>query len=256
MDTIFNQIGSQRTLGQEIVRQIEKSIREKKLQAGQKLPTEKELCAMFGVSRTALREALQILSARGLITIRKGSGMFVNDFTTDHASKPMSLYLELNFDSSYVLHITDLRQIMEPEAARLAALNHSEADIVYLRKNLQDYLDNQDDVEKRALLDLQFHTRIMEASGNPLLPLMMEPIYSQMPRIKTLVVSKVPHDPGQDAFDYHSGIVDCIEARNPKKAHKAMVEHMQMARDDVLKLIEILRAEEVLEANQTNQTAL
>ena len=251
--TIFNQIGSQRTLGQEIVRQIEKSIREKKLKAGEKLPTEKELCAMFGVSRTALREALQILSARGLITIRKGSGMFVNDFSSDHASKPMSLYLELNFDTDYVLHITDVRQIMEPEAARLAALNHTPEDIEFLRNNLIEYSASQQDVEKRALLDLQFHTRIMEASGNPLLPLMMEPIYSQMPRIKTLVVSKVPHDPGQDAFDYHSHIVDCIEKGDSKKSHKAMSDHMRMAREDVLKLIEILKKEELREAAKATQ---
>ena len=71
MEDIFQKIGNSYTLSQRIVQQIENLIREKKLLAGQKLPTEKELCENFSVSRTAIREALQVLSAKGLI---KGNG--------------------------------------------------------------------------------------------------------------------------------------------------------------------------------------
>ncbi|RMD92070.1 MAG: FadR family transcriptional regulator, partial [Calditrichaeota bacterium] len=87
MNDLFSRIGNHRTLSQEIEHKIETAILEKKLIAGQKLPTEKELCEMFGVSRTALREALQMLSARGLLYIKKGSGVFVNDFSARHVSR-------------------------------------------------------------------------------------------------------------------------------------------------------------------------
>ncbi|MBN2354877.1 FadR family transcriptional regulator [candidate division KSB1 bacterium] len=69
---------------------------------------------MFGVSRTAVREALRMLSARGLLHIRKGDGVYVNTFSTSHASKPMSLYLELQFDKDYILHLVHVRQTIEP----------------------------------------------------------------------------------------------------------------------------------------------
>jgi len=71
MDDIFQNIGNKLTLSQRIERTIENAIREKKLTVGSKLPTEREMCESFGVSRTALREALRRLSARGLINIHK-----------------------------------------------------------------------------------------------------------------------------------------------------------------------------------------
>ncbi|NJK97425.1 MAG: FadR family transcriptional regulator, partial [Bacteroidales bacterium] len=66
MDEIFEKIGTTQTLSQKIERKIEEAIRQKKLINGTKLPSEKELCEKFAVSRTALREALRRLSARGL----------------------------------------------------------------------------------------------------------------------------------------------------------------------------------------------
>ena len=67
VDNIFHKIGSKITLSQRIERTIETAIREKKILVGDKLPTEREMCESFGVSRTALREALRRMSARGLI---------------------------------------------------------------------------------------------------------------------------------------------------------------------------------------------
>ncbi|MEZ4997050.1 MAG: GntR family transcriptional regulator [Bacteroidales bacterium] len=64
---VFSKIGSGLTLSQKIERRIEEAIRQKKLLPGSKLPTEKELCGQFAVSRTALREALRRLSARALL---------------------------------------------------------------------------------------------------------------------------------------------------------------------------------------------
>lgn len=80
LEDVFKKVGSDHALSQIIEQEIEHAIRQKKFLPHQKLPSENELSSMFGVSRTALREALRMLSARGLIQIRKGSGIFVNDF--------------------------------------------------------------------------------------------------------------------------------------------------------------------------------
>ncbi len=89
----YSKVGNTETLSNKIQGEIEKSIIQKKFIPGDKLPTEKEMCEMFGVSRTALREGLQMLSIQGLITIRKGSGIYVNEYNLSHAIKPISRYL-------------------------------------------------------------------------------------------------------------------------------------------------------------------
>ncbi|MEN8252634.1 MAG: GntR family transcriptional regulator [Patescibacteria group bacterium] len=97
MDNIFKNLGYKQTLSQKIERTIENAIREKKLIIGSKLPTEREMCESFGVSRTALREALRRLSARGLISITKGSGMHVSEIKIEDAIKSLNLLLNKGF---------------------------------------------------------------------------------------------------------------------------------------------------------------
>ena len=128
MATLFDKIGPELTLSQQVEEKIEEVILQKKILPGEKLPTENELCSMFGVSRTALREALQMLSARGLISIRKGSGIYVNLYSMEEVLKPMQLYFELNFSRDSIRHFVDIRKMIEPEVARRAAENRSEED--------------------------------------------------------------------------------------------------------------------------------
>ncbi|MFW5754222.1 MAG: FadR/GntR family transcriptional regulator, partial [Marinilabiliaceae bacterium] len=124
-DEIFSKIGTTQTLSQKIERKIEEAIRQKKLMQGAKLPSEKELCELFGVSRTALREALRRLNARGLIEIRKGSGMYVSEIKIEDAIKSLNLYYDLSFDSNLISQIIEVRRILEPEISRLAARNRT-----------------------------------------------------------------------------------------------------------------------------------
>lgn len=245
MNITFKTIGSQKTLGQEIVELIEKSILDRKLEIGQKLPTEKELGEMFGVSRTAVREALQMLSAKGLITIRKGSGIYVSDFSSMNASQNPSLFLELNFDKDYALHLVHLRQIYEPEIARLAATHRSEADLKVLELNLKAFSDEHISSERHAELDLEFHRKIADACGNPIIPLIMNPIFNLMPKIKSLIVSKVKHNIIYNALDCHQKIYDRIKDQNPDGAYVAMRDHLKIAEQDTLQLIQALEKESV-----------
>ena len=170
MTTLFNKIGNELTLSQQVEEKIEAVIRQKKIIPGEKLPTENELCSMFGVSRTALREALHMLSARGLITIRKGSGIYVNDYSAKHVTKPMSLFLELNFDKEYVFHLIKVRQMLEPEIARMAAANRSDDDVRELRRLTVKFIKcGSDDYRKEGELDKDFHLVLANASGNPII---------------------------------------------------------------------------------------
>ena len=74
---IFNSVGNKELLSQKVAAEIENAIISKKIPPGDRLPSELELCSQFGVSRTAVREALRTLSAKGMISIEKGRGIFV-----------------------------------------------------------------------------------------------------------------------------------------------------------------------------------
>ena len=129
MSYAFKPIKKATTLSQEIQDRIEKAILDRQFLPGEKLPTEHELCEMFGVSRTALREALQMLGAKGLISVKKGSGIYIEDYSPQNVIQPMRLYLELNFDKSYILQLIEVRKIIEPQICKMAARNRSEEDI-------------------------------------------------------------------------------------------------------------------------------
>ncbi|RMD96530.1 MAG: FadR family transcriptional regulator [Calditrichaeota bacterium] len=232
METLFEKIGNNRTLSQEIEKKIETAILEKKLVPGQKLPTEKELCEMFGVSRTALREALQMLSARGLLYIRKGSGVFVNDFSPRHISRQMRLYLDLNFNKNDVLHLAHVRQMIEPLNARLAAKHRTRQQLEVLEDNLERFRNPEAGPDELAHLDVEFHLNIANATGNPIIPLMMDPVFSLFSKVKVLIVKDLKIR-GEFSYRHHRSIFEMIKQKNQDGAFEEMTKHLRRAERDM-----------------------
>ncbi len=237
MDSLFTKVGNTQTLSQRVEKRIEEVIRQKKILPGEKLPTEKELCEMFAVSRTALREALRMLSGRGLITIRKGSGIYINDYSAILAVKPMSLFLELNFDKEQIFHVIRVRQMLEPEIARMAAKYRTEEDIVAFRTNLKRFIECRDeDYRREGELDREFHLLLARASGNPIIPVMVEPIFQLMPKIRTLVYAHVHHAKSV-ALEYHQKLIQAISDQDEQAAYEAMTAHLRLAEEHSLAVL-------------------
>jgi len=245
VEELFGKIGKNLTLSEEIELKIEDSIRQKKLEPGQKLPSEKELGAMFGVSRTAVREALRMLSARGLLNVRKGDGVYVNSFSSSLASKPMSLYLELQFDSDSILHLVHLRQLIEPNIARLAAQKRTREDLAGFQMNLAAFSDRTQDADQLAQLDVEFHSLIALSCHNPLIPLIMDPLFSMLPRVKALIVNHLQKTHSDNAPNYHKKIFDMIQLQDAEGAFSAMQEHLKIAERDSLLLVQWMKDNQV-----------
>jgi len=231
MENIFENIGSKSTLSQKIERRIETAIREKKLAVGSKLPTEHELCASFGVSRTALREALRRLNARGLISIIKGSGMYITEIKIDDAIKTLNLYYDLQFDRHLIEQIIEVRKIFEPEIAKLAAKRRNNDDILELEKNLKEFkVCNPDNTQLEADIDNKFHLLIAKAARNPIIQISMEPIYTLLPRMRNIIYANV--DGERDlTYNYHSRIFEAIKVQDEKGAYETMIEHLSRTTD-------------------------
>jgi len=226
MEELFEKIGSKLTLSQKIERKIEAAIREKKLPVGSKLPTERELCEAFGVSRTALREALRRLSARGLIEITKGSGMTVTGFRVDDAIKTMNLYYDMQFDENLIPQIIEVRRLFEPQIAGLAAKQRTQNDLSDIQENIEEFKScDPDNIQLESDLDNKFHLLIARATHNPIVQITMEPIYSLLPRMRNFIYANV-EDEKEVTLESHLLVFDAINKQNSQVAQQSMEQHL------------------------------
>ncbi|WP_412061783.1 FadR/GntR family transcriptional regulator [Rubrivirga sp. IMCC45206] len=230
--TRFKAVGKPELLSQTVETAIEDAIRAGTFAQGDKLPSEMQLCGEFGVSRTVMREALRMLSARGLLRIEKGKGIFVQRLTADSVANPMELYLHMHSGPDNALHVVGARQLIEPPIAAAAAVHHTEADAAKLRANIEALTAATNDRERLSQLDMAFHLLIAEATHNPVLPLFIRPIQLLMPAIKAGVYEAVG-DAHTAAVHWHSRILDAILARDADRAAAEMTGHLEIAREHV-----------------------
>lgn len=224
MEEIFGKIPISQTLSQKIERKIEEAIRQKKLVPGTKLPSERELCELFAVSRTALREALRRLSARGLISVRKGSGMFVSEIKTEDAIKSLNLYYDLKFDNNLISQIIEVRRLFEPEIVRLASQNRTDEDIRLLRDNLADLINcDPDNTQMEVDMINKFHMNLSKATGNPIIMITMEPIYTLLPRMRNLIYGNIEGEK-EYTIMLQQKILNAVEQKQAQKAWQHSVE--------------------------------
>jgi GntR family transcriptional regulator, transcriptional repressor for pyruvate dehydrogenase complex len=231
MDDIFQTIGNKLTLSQRIERTIENAIREKKLAVGAKLPTEREMCESFGVSRTALREALRRLSARGLICIQKGSGMYVSELHIEDAIDTLNLYYDLKFDKNLLSQIIEVRSVFEPEIAKLAAHNRTSRDLDKFGAILAEFEDcDPDNTQMEADLDNRFHLLVTKATRNPIVQITMEPIYSLLPRMRNYIYGNIEGEKSRTLQAYRE-LLDAIRQQDGPRAYEIMKKHLERTRE-------------------------
>lgn len=151
-----------------IVQQLEKRILDGVLKPGDRLPPERQLAEEFGVSRPSLREAIQQLASRGLLSSRQGGGTWVTDRLETAFSDPWEKLLgqheELRGD------LLEFRRVLEGTVARCAASRATQADLERLQRCVdrlqQAYRGG--DLAEQAQADVEFHQAVAEASHNAL----------------------------------------------------------------------------------------
>jgi len=160
---------SHRNLTQQVVHELGRKIMQGSYKVGDSLPSEADLCTQFNISRTATREAVKMLTAKGLISSRPRQGIKVVD------SKHWNLFdvdvlnwILLGKPDLYLLrHFLQLRLGIEPEAAYLAAQYAQEDELAAIESALarmKDATNGQDDTHEA---DIEFHQSVLSASNNP-----------------------------------------------------------------------------------------
>src|ERR1700761_4840012 len=130
--TVYKLVRTAR-LYEQIVQQIEQSIVKGDLKPGDQLPAERELAQRFGVSRTAVREAVKALREKGLVEAYSGRGTFITDGTTQAVRQSLDLMVKIGQPEGST-HLAEVRAILEPEIAALAAARIQEPELATMRE--------------------------------------------------------------------------------------------------------------------------
>jgi len=152
------------------------------LRPGERLPPEKELSEKLGLSRSSLREAVKALELIRVLDVRRGDGTFVTSLEPGLLLEAMSFVVALHEDTS-ILELFEVRRILEPGAAALAARRCQPADIDRLLAML-DEVDIGTSVEDLVAHDLKFHGYLSELSGNSYLSSLLESLSSHTLRAR------------------------------------------------------------------------
>lgn len=195
------------------------------LPAGKMLPGKDELCERFGVSRTTLREALQTLTAKGLIAAKTKIGTWVlearhwNMFDSD----VLAWRLARGADPDFVASLFEVRQAFEPVAAALAAKRRSAADLAALRRQVAMMAAAQGDKQRFSDADAAFHLRVLDASGNPIMHSIGALIAAAL--AAAFELSAPTDDPAlqANACRQHAAIVEALTRRDTQAAADAMM---------------------------------
>ncbi|MFZ5942973.1 MAG: FadR/GntR family transcriptional regulator [Bacillota bacterium] len=219
-----------------IIKDLTTAIMHGDLKPGDRLPAERNLSEMMGVSRTSLREALKMLAAQGMVEIKHGQGVYI----TKHES-PSNLLKDFAgqnlVDSKTLKDLFELRKLLETQNALWVCTRGKDQDIDVLEMIVEETLhalkDNQDDLVILAKQDNAFHTKLAEATGNLVIVRVMHDLLDLLndSRCQALSIPQRPHR----SLNEHKQIIEALKKRDEQLVKEKMLNHLQNVEREILK---------------------
>ncbi len=207
---------------EQIIEYLKDQIFKQKLKPGQQLPSEENLGNQLGVGRGTLREALRVLVYLGLIE-RRNKSTYVTSIAT--SGDVMEGFIDRIHRHRDVMQVIEVRKIVEPEAAALAAENANAEDVAEIEKHLGEMEKHIGNYLEFVAHDEAFHKSIFNACGNHILLELMKSIHHYMHQNYVLVLrlrpTIAPH-----SLEYHRKIYAAIKEGNAEEAREIMKEHI------------------------------
>jgi GntR family transcriptional regulator, transcriptional repressor for pyruvate dehydrogenase complex len=234
------------TIVESIVAQIVQQVLDGRLNAGDRLPSERQLINMLGVSRSSVREALQGLTMMGLIESRPGQGSFVSANARARVMPDMeSPAITDRLERQMRLQLIEARRTLEGPVARMAAERATPADVAGLRRCLDDYRAGPFRHERNDRTPSPhnaFHLMVAEMSRNPFFVPVVETLLRALPGTlrqheELSLDSQRLQRISDDEIAMHEAIVSAIERGDGDAAFAAMVDHLDYERrlvDEIL----------------------
>ncbi len=213
------------TLTDEIVKRLVGLILDQGLKPGDKLPSERELCARLSVGRSSLREAIKTMTALGVVEVAVGEGMFVGRGQSSILTKPLSWALLMGERSTREL--IEARRVVEVELAGMAAERATEEEIATIAERLEAMRASLTDVDTYSRCDVEFHLAVARAGHNQVLHHVVDTL-RQILRV-WIVEVLLSYEDKTESFNQHVPIYEAIRARDVQAARAAMRAHLDSA---------------------------
>lgn len=223
-------------LVEQIEEQIFRYILDTPIDLGQKLPNEFELGELFGVGRSTIREAVKLLSSKGILEVRRGSGTYVIS-TVPIESDPLGLRAVTD-KSALALDLVNVRLMLEPGIAELAATQATEEDIIELRRLCDEVEKKIHRGERYIEDDIAFHTFVAACSKNQVVEQLIPLIDTAVMMFVNITHKKLI----QETILTHRMVVDAIATRDAVGARTAMTMHLTFNRNMIKELYDADRA--------------
>ena len=237
------QLGARR-LYQHVVNQIGLRVVRGDYASGDILPGEEVLVAEFGVSRTVIREAIKVLTEKGLVQPRTKVGTLIHPRNSWNwlDSDVLNWEIQAGQMHSLLRKVTEARRIIEPEVAALAAERGSDAEIAQITGAYRRMEQNPDDLPEYIAADMAFHAAIMDACHNEMLAQMADTMRRALIASREVTL-KLPGN-SLKALPLHLAVVQTIQNRDSQGAFAAMQNLIGRAAYDIeMALGEIERAQ-------------
>lgn len=207
----------------EAITKIKDMIISGELSAGDRLPPEKELSEKLGLSRSSLREAVKALEIIRVLDVRRGDGTYVTSLEPKLLTEAMSFIVDLHQDKS-ILDIFEVRRILEPAAAAMAASRITAEQIAALRAAMEN-IDNSTSVESLVDHDLIFHGLITAAADNAYLASVLDALSSSTVRAR--IWRGLTQDKAVDrTLAEHAAIIEALERGDADLAKSLLTVHI------------------------------
>lgn len=204
------------------------------LKPGEILEGEIAASEQFKVSRTAYREAIRILAAKGLVHSRPKIGTQVSPRSEWHLLDPdvLGWIFTGEPDAGLIENLFELRRIVEPDAARLAAMRRSEEQLARMKAGLEGVAEHGFDSEEGRCCDESFHSALLEASGNDFIVSLTSGVAAAIAITTAFKQHRLPAP--HDALPVHLRVLEAIEARDAQGAHDAMAKLVDRGLTDMM----------------------
>lgn len=216
-------------LYEQIVQQIEESILKGELTEGSQLPAERDLAKQFGVSRTAVREAIKALQEKGLVDAIPGRGTFISNGDKSPMRRSMDRIIK-NGETNGWAYLVQVREILEPEIAALAAARATDQDLAIMQDAIFVMDHEQQDSDAFIEADLDFHLAMAEAAGNPIVLSLIDSIVGLL-REQRMRIFRIAGGPERGQH-HHRRILEAVKSHDPEAARAAMLAHLIQVRED------------------------
>lgn len=215
----------------QIAEQIRNSIMSGEFVPGDRLPPERELAEMFGVSRPSVREALNILGASGLVEALQGGGTTVKSLMEQGSGNALSDMIRV--EQERALDVIEVRKCMESWTAFYAAQRALPEDLRRMEQIVDGMRQNLETLQPSEDLDANFHIVIARATHNVVWLHLMQNIFDAMKEFQRGVWRAVylTEEDQKQLFIHHQGVYQAINNRDAERARLLMLEHLGFAEE-------------------------